>query len=156
MKNLGPQQYFLINDKAIPLSREVQEKCQRGKFLKRENELSIFAIEEANSKKNKFLDIKKLKKKFLQSKFSILFRLYFNKIPKFDPSGNFKYSWDFAHMILILFYLFWIPLHIAFDRHLRYFVPSTIYYFAPYSLLADMVVNFNTGFFNKVNFDKKK
>jgi hypothetical protein len=56
-------------------------------------------------------------------------------------------------MILILLFLFWIPIHIAFDLSLKELVPSFIYYFTPYSLIIDILINFNTGYYDKV---KKK
>ncbi len=38
------------------------------------------------------------------------------KIPVFEPVGKFKICWDFMNMILIMIYIFFIPLYVVFMK----------------------------------------
>lgn len=74
---------------------------------------------------------------------------FFNKIPVISPSSLFKYIWDFFHMMLILIYLFLIPIHISFGIPFSILISSGIADIAPISFIIDTLINFNTGYYDK-------
>ena len=55
--------------------------------------------------------IRQLKKKSL---IFINLNYLLARIPLFNPNNNFKLLWDISHMIVIIIYLFLLPIEIAY------------------------------------------
>lgn len=70
-------------------------------------------------------------------------------VPLLSPSSTFKLLWDFVHMMLILLYFFMIPIHISQSIQFSTLTSPTIAEAAPYMLILDMIVNMNTGYYDK-------
>lgn len=73
----------------------------------------------------------------------------FKRIPIISPSSLFKYTWDFFHMMVILIYLFLIPIHIAFEIPFSELISQWMADMAPISFIVDTLINLNTGYYDK-------
>lgn len=71
------------------------------------------------------------------------------KIAVFDPSSNAKLRWDFLIMALSMVFVFLIPLHLAFNCSLSFFVTQPFTFSCSVIFLIDILVNINTGYFDK-------
>ena len=67
----------------------------------------------------------------------------------FDPSSNAKLRWDFLIMALSMVFVFLIPLHLAFNCSLSFFVTQPFTFSCSVIFLIDILVNINTGYFDK-------
>lgn len=72
-----------------------------------------------------------------------------NKIPVLSPSGNFKFLWDIVMMIVIVAYLFMIPIEITFNKPLKDLFPYYILLFCNIALILDFILQWNFGYFEK-------
>ncbi|KAL4434928.1 hypothetical protein ABPG74_021267 [Tetrahymena malaccensis] len=81
---------------------------------------------------------------FIQSLFNNI-----NAIPVISPSGNFKFLWDIVMIIVILLFIFMIPIEITFYQPLIRLFPYNLLMLCNIALLMDFLLQFNFGFFDK-------
>ena len=74
----------------------------------------------------------------------------------FDPSTTLRSLWDAIHLIVLLFYFFKIPVELSFDISLFDYLAevnenlsSISHNFGAFFLFFDIIINFNTGYYNK-------
>ncbi|KAL4483357.1 hypothetical protein ABPG72_007999 [Tetrahymena utriculariae] len=72
-----------------------------------------------------------------------------NTIPVISPSGKFKFIWDIIMMIVILLYLFMIPIEITFYQPLKELFPFNLLRLCNMALIIDFTLQWNFGFFDK-------
>lgn len=70
-------------------------------------------------------------------------------IPVIQPSSSMKLLWDFLNMLAIIVSLFGLPLTVIFDFSYQKVIPKYILWIIPNVLIIDVIVNLNTGFFDK-------
>ncbi|KAL4483358.1 hypothetical protein ABPG72_008000 [Tetrahymena utriculariae] len=72
-----------------------------------------------------------------------------NTIPAISPSGNFKFFWDVIMIIVILLYLFMIPIEITFYQPLKKLFSYYLLLPCNIALIIDFILQLNFGFFEK-------
>ncbi|KAL4434927.1 hypothetical protein ABPG74_021266 [Tetrahymena malaccensis] len=72
-----------------------------------------------------------------------------NTIPVISPSGNFKFIWDIVMIVVILLYLFMIPIEVTFDQPLKELFPYNLLLLCNIALILDFTFQWNFGFFDK-------
>ena len=65
----------------------------------------------------------------------------------FFPYQSFKVFWDFLHLMVIIYWFFFIPLFFAFDEFEK--IDSIGAYFTIFFMIFDIFLNFNTAYFHK-------
>ncbi|KAL4480344.1 hypothetical protein ABPG74_020860 [Tetrahymena malaccensis] len=73
----------------------------------------------------------------------------FNSIPIIQPSSFLKVIWDILYGIVVLISMFFLPISIVFDYNYSFIIPSGIIVVIPIILMMDILVNMNTGYFEK-------
>lgn len=75
---------------------------------------------------------------------TFIFQKYLNKIQSFHPYHNFKITWDIFNGIIIIFFIFYIPLSIALEINIIHKNAQINYFFY---MLTDMLIQTNTLYF---------
>lgn len=60
-----------------------------------------------------------------------------------------KVIWDVLYTLVILICMFILPIVIVFDYSYAYLIPRQFVYILPLILIMDILVNMNTGYFDK-------
>lgn len=66
---------------------------------------------------------------------------WFNSI---DPYNHYKIVWDLLNLLIILMFIFWIPVEISFQTKL----PNQVYGLVVLIFSTDIALNFNTAYFH--------
>lgn len=66
-----------------------------------------------------------------------------------SPSGSFKFVWDIVMMIVIIMYLFMIPIEITFNKPLGSLFSFNILHVCNSLLILDFLLVWNFGYFEK-------
>lgn len=79
----------------------------------------------------------------------------------FHPTKKVRLIWDWIHLILIICYLYILPVNISFDMNLIAFYKNNLekygevfLVFEQFSLfffIVDFIINLNTAYYDKVN-----
>lgn len=88
----------------------------------------------------------KIKNSFFKSKMIIWF---FSHIKMIHPLSNFKMMWDMLHFINLSFMFFFIPIDISFYKEVPLSFSNTLYFILFIFYITDILININTGFYNK-------
>ncbi|KAL4505995.1 hypothetical protein ABPG72_013756 [Tetrahymena utriculariae] len=73
----------------------------------------------------------------------------FSSIPIFQPSSFLKVIWDILYGIVVLISMFFLPISIVFDYNYSFIIPERLIVVIPIILILDILVNMNTGYFEK-------
>lgn len=103
-----------------------------GHFI---NDLSHFPQPKPISEKKNVIYV------FFLIKLQYLFKKI-KKFPVFDPYSNERLLWDVLNLIIITFFMFWLPFELCFVHYLDY----DVYLSAFFVFFIDIFVNMNTGY----------
>ncbi|EAR93588.2 cation channel family protein (macronuclear) [Tetrahymena thermophila SB210] len=73
----------------------------------------------------------------------------FNSIPIIQPSSFLKVIWDILYGIVVIISMFFLPISIVFDYNYSFIIPGGLIVIIPIILMLDILVNMNTGYFEK-------
>ena len=71
-----------------------------------------------------------------------------------DPYQEIKIFWDVLHLLLIVFWLFYIPLFIVFDDMMK--IEIGFSYFTAIFLICDILLKFNTAYFKHGAIERRR
>ncbi|EAS07057.2 cyclic nucleotide-binding domain protein (macronuclear) [Tetrahymena thermophila SB210] len=130
----------LINDKTI--FYQTQNKMNNKGLIEIKSQLyqNLRILKNFNKNCSRILDSSTL----LQKLVTII-----NSIPVISPSGNFKFIWDIIMIIVILLYLFMIPIEVTFYQPLKELFPYNLLLVCNIALIIDFTLQWNFGFFDK-------
>ena len=79
-----------------------------------------------------------------------------NKIPIFNPVNTVLFIWEFINLVIILLYIYFIPLLIIYHRPFDNFAHTGVFYAASFILIIDILACMNTGYFDKGEYIKDR
>ena len=83
---------------------------------------------------------------FLSEILAQFYQKYLNKVQSFHPYHNFKIIWDIFNGIIIIFFIFYIPLSIALELNIIHMDVQINYFYFIY-MIIDMMIQMNTLYF---------
>ncbi|GHP01449.1 hyperpolarization activated cyclic nucleotide-gated potassium channel 3 [Pycnococcus provasolii] len=100
--------------------------------------------------------IEEEERELVREDFDSPFRYYLyklNHLPVIDPKSNFRVTWDFIAVILILYTVFSLPFNLGFywsdedaQREIKWTFWTILDLFIDIYFMTDVVLNFNTGY----------
>lgn len=74
---------------------------------------------------------------------------YFDSIPILLPSCVFKLIWDMINMVVLILCMFYLPIAVSFHITLTELLSKTFSFIIPLFFFIDILINMNTGYFDK-------
>lgn len=70
-------------------------------------------------------------------------------IPVFNPCNHIRIIWDFLLLVIVILYLFLIPIHLIYEINYNDLIPKGIIVITPIVFMLELSFAFNTGYYEK-------